>query len=212
MKKIGIIGSGVVAKTLAKGLLQEGFSVIMGTRDLTKLDEFKSVNNVEVMSMTEAATNADIIILAVKGAVAIEALDVIGISNLTDKTVIDTCNPIANEAPVDGVLKYFTGPNESLMELLQNKAPKANFVKAFSCVGNAYMVHPNFEGQVPTMFYCGNNIQAKLEVKHLLEKLGWDTLDMGAAAGARAIEPLCMLWCIPGIREGKWNHAFKMLK
>jgi hypothetical protein len=35
---------------------------------------------------------------------------------------------------------------------------------------------------------------------------------MGAAEAARAIEPLCMLWCIPGFTKNDWMHAFKMLR
>ena len=56
--------------------------------------------------------------------------------------VIDTTNPIADAPPVDGVLQYFTGPNESLMERLQREFPALRFVKAFNSVGNASMVNP----------------------------------------------------------------------
>jgi predicted dinucleotide-binding enzyme len=78
-------------------------------------------------------------------------------------------------------------------------------------VGNAFMVNPPFE-EKPTMFVCGNNDASKKEVFDILEKFGWDIADMGKATAARAIEPLCMLWCIPGIMHGQWNHAFKLIK
>jgi predicted dinucleotide-binding enzyme len=58
------------------------------------------------------------------------------------------------------------------------------------------------------MFYCGNDAAAKAEVKKILERFGWDTADMGKATGARAIEPLCQLWCIPGFLQNIWTHAF----
>lgn len=112
---------------------------------------------------------------------------------------------------VDGVIKYFTGPNESLMERLQVAAPRARFVKAFNCVGSAEMVGPKLAGGPPTMFYCGNDPAAKAEVARLLERFGWERADMGTATAARAIEPLAMLWCIPGFREDRWSHAFKLL-
>jgi hypothetical protein len=35
---------------------------------------------------------------------------------------------------------------------------------------------------------------------------------MGGAEAARAIEPLCILWCIPGFRQNDWVYAFKLLK
>ena len=113
---------------------------------------------------------------------------------------------------MNGVLQFFTDQNKSLMEILQNKFERANFVKAFSCVGAPLMVDPDFGGPKPTMFIAGNNEKAKGEVKTILDVFGWEVEDMGAAAAARAIEPLCILWCIPGFRENRWRHAFKLLE
>ena len=90
--------------------------------------------------------------------------------------------------------------------------PEANFVKCFSCVGNALMVDPGFPEVKPTMFICGNKEEAKKEVEMILEKFGWEYEDMGKAEAARAIEPLCILWCIPGFTNNSWSHAFKLLK
>jgi predicted dinucleotide-binding enzyme len=98
------------------------------------------------------------------------------------------------------------------MERLQKKAPAAHLVKVFSCVGNAFMVNPRFAGGPPTMFICGNDKGAKVEVRAILEQFGWETADMGDAPAARAIEPLCMLWCIPGLTQNSWSHAFKLLR
>lgn len=53
---------------------------------------------------------------------------------------------------------------------------------------------------------------AKDVVARLLDQLGWDAEDMGGVEAARAIEPLCILWCIPGFRHNQWTHAFKLLK
>ncbi len=133
-------------------------------------------------------------------------------SNLTNKTVIDTTNPIAEAPPSHGVLRYFTTMEESLMERLQNVAPKAKFVKAFNCVGNLFMINPSFPGGKPTMFICGNDNDAKKEVAIILEQFGWESADFGFAESARAIEPLCILWCIPGMIRNEWQHAFKLLK
>jgi predicted dinucleotide-binding enzyme len=126
--------------------------------------------------------------------------------------VIDATNPIADQPPQNGVLRYFTDFNESLMEKLQKKAPAAHFVKAFSSVGNALMINPKLPGGMPTMFICGNDKGAKGEVRQILEQFGWEAADMGGVEGARAIEPLCMLWCIPGLTQGSWMHAFKLLR
>ena len=74
------------------------------------------------------------------------------------------------------------------------------------------MVNPTFPGGRATMFICGNSDEAKQEVIRILDKFGWDPEDMGRAEAARAIEPLCMLWCIPGFLKNQWTHAFKLVK
>jgi hypothetical protein len=73
------------------------------------------------------------------------------------------------------------------------------------------MVNPKFERGRPSMFYCGNDEDAKARVAAILEQFGWEPADMGTVVGARAIEPLCQLWCIPGFRENRWTHAFAVL-
>lgn len=161
--------------------------------------------------MADAASFGDLVVLAVKGSAALEAMHAADSSALAGKTVIDTTNPIADAPPVNGVIKYFTGPDESLMERLQNEFPSLHFVKAFNSVGNALMVNPSFDGGPPTMFICGNDEGAKAVVGDVLDQFGWQTEDLGAVESARAIEPLCMLWCIPGFLHDRWAHAFKLL-
>jgi predicted dinucleotide-binding enzyme len=97
------------------------------------------------------------------------------------------------------------------MERLQRAFPAANFVKAFNSVGNASMVNPRFKGVKPTMFICGNDEGAKKAVTAILDRFGWETADMGKVEAARAIEPLSILWCIPGFLRNDWSHAFKLL-
>jgi len=214
MKKIGILGSGVVAKSLAQGFIKYGYHVMLGTRKLSKLTEWKldAGHNAFIGSFENSAFFGEIIVLAIKGLAAKEALVLSNAYNLKGKTIIDATNPIADLQPDNGVLKFFTSLDKSLMEDLQDKFPDANFVKAFNCVGNKYFVNPDFGDTKPSMFICGNNDSAKKETSKILDKFGWEIEDMGGAEAARAIEPLCMLWCIPGLRENKWNHAFKLLK
>jgi 8-hydroxy-5-deazaflavin:NADPH oxidoreductase len=98
------------------------------------------------------------------------------------------------------------------MEQLQSAFPGAHFVKAFNSVGNLVMINPQFPGGKPTMFICGKNEAAKAMVRGILDQFGWETADMGGTEAARAIEPLCMLWLIPGFLRNEWNHAFKLLR
>jgi predicted dinucleotide-binding enzyme len=212
MKKIGIIGSGVVGTTLADGFLKYGFQVFIGTRTVVRLDDWMSEReNILSGSFAGAAEFGDMLVLAVKGSKAADALSMAGAASLDGKTIIDATNPIADAPPDHGVLKFFTSLDRSLMEELQAKFPGANFVKAFNSVGNAFMVNPKLES-TPSMFICGNNENAKEEVRAILDLFGWEIEDMGTAEAARAIEPLCMLWCIPGLLENRWTHAFKLLK
>ena len=212
--KVGIIGSGVVGQTLAAGFLKHGHQVEIGTRDPAKLKDWSAKNlGAKVKSFAEAAGFGDVVVLAVGGEVAQQALTLIGPNALQGKTVIDACNPIGGGPPVNGVLSFFTPQNQSLMEQLQKAYPSTHFVKAFNSVGSGQMVNPVFMSGRPTMFICGNDKDAKKTVERILEQFGWDTEDMGAVEAARAIEPLCMLWCIPGVGKGDWSpHAFKLLR
>ncbi|MCX6304994.1 MAG: NAD(P)-binding domain-containing protein [Bacteroidetes bacterium] len=210
--KIGILGSGVVAQVLGSGFLKHGYDVMMGTRDIAKLAEWQKENKAGVGSFSEAAAFGEIVVLASKGTAAQSALQLAGAGNLAGKVVIDTTNPIADAAPVNGVLQYYTSLGDSQMEQLQAAFPDARFVKAFNSVGNHFMINPDFGGIKPTMFICGNDAEAKKQVTTILDQFGWETEDMGASEAARAIEPLCILWCIPGFLRNEWMHAFKLLK
>ncbi|MFN8340384.1 MAG: NAD(P)-binding domain-containing protein [Cyclobacteriaceae bacterium] len=210
--KIGIIGSGVVAQALAAGCIKHGMAVTLGTRDRAKLAAFQAKHPAaQVASTEEAARIGDIVVLAVKGKVAEELVKTLA-PQLAGKTVIDTTNPIADAPPQNGVLRFFTSLDKSLLEILQSAAPDAHFVKAFNCVGSAHMVDPAFAGGKPTMFIAGNHDGARKQVAGLLETFGWEVADMGKAEAARAIEPLCMLWCIPGFTQNQWSHAFKLVR
>ena len=214
LAKIGVIGSGMVGQALAAGFIRHGYEVMIGTRSPGKLSEWLAGpgKGVRVGSNSEAAKFGEAVVLAVKGGAAESALELAGGENLAGKTVIDTTNPIADEPPDNGVLRFFSSINESLMEKLQRLQPDARFVKAFSSVGNALMVNPSLPGGKPTMFIAGNDESAKKEVTSILTQFGWETEDMGGVEAARAIEPLCILWCIPGFRKNEWSHAFKLLR
>lgn len=212
--KIGVVGSGEVGLALAGGFIKHGYEVMVGTNDSKKHDKIRerTGSKAKIGTFEETAKFGEAVVLAVKGSAAEKALIKTGPINLSEKTVIDVTNPIAEKMPINGVLEYFTGPNDSLMERLEKLAPKANFVKCFSCVNSAFMVNPDFGGVKPTMFMCGNDEDSKTEVKKILEKFGWDYEDMGGAEAARAIEPLAMLYCIRGFLRNEWSHAFKLLK
>jgi 8-hydroxy-5-deazaflavin:NADPH oxidoreductase len=214
--KIGIIGSGDVGRVLGAGFIKEGHEVMLGTRDVNKDAVIKWLAQnptATADSFANTAAFGEIIILATAGSITEIVIADAGINNFTGKVVIDATNPIsASKPPVDGVIQYFTTANESFMERLQKLLPHAKLVKAFNSVGNPFMYKPDFGGVKPTMFICGNNVDAKKTVTTILDSFGWETEDMGKANAASAIESLCVLWCMPGFARNEWNHAFKLLK
>jgi predicted dinucleotide-binding enzyme len=210
--KVGIFGSGEVAKTLAAGFMEHGHVVMLGTRDPKKLEDWDWKNRGGIVgSFADAARFGEMLVLAVKGTGSAETLRAASMTDLAGKTVIDATNPISDSPPVNGVLSFFTSLDESLLEQLQREFPEAHFVKAFNSVGSSLMVHPKLKGGKPTMFICGNDEAAKKAVTGILDQFGWETADMGKVEAARAIEPLCMLWCIPGFLRNDWSHAFKLV-
>lgn len=211
MKRIGIVGSGAVAKALARGFKKHGYDVLVGSGNPAKREALEKELSVKAGSFEEAASFGEGVVLAIKGHVAEKVVESIQAS-LSKKVVFDATNPISENPPVNGILNFFTGPNESLMERLQTLAPDAHFVKVWNCVGSAFMVEPDFGGTKPTMFIAGNSADAKAEVTSILAAFGWETEDIGAVEGARAIEPLCILWCAPGFQRNQWSHVFKLLK
>jgi len=213
--KVEIIGSGNVGRVLATGFLKEDHEVMLGTRNISKEDvvKWKKENTNGLLgSFQETAQFGEVIVLAVSGLVVDDAINLAGKEHFSNKVIIDTTNPIAAVPPGNGVIRYFTTLEESLMEKIQKILPDAKVVKAFSCVGNAFMYKPDFKGNIPTMFICGNDDPAKKAVTDILTSFGWETEDMGKVEAARAIEPLCILWCIPGFIRNQWTHAFKLLK
>jgi len=187
---------------------------MLGTRNPQKPEaqEWLKANPTgRVGTFEEAARFAELAVLASLGRVAENVLGLAGPGNLAGKTIMDATNPLTDTPPIEGVLQFTTGPNESLSEQLQSKVPRSHVVKAFNSVGAARMVNPHFEQGTPTMFICGNNAQAKAQVSEIAGQLGWEPFDCGSIVAARALEPLCMLWCIPGFLRGQWTHAFKVL-
>jgi 8-hydroxy-5-deazaflavin:NADPH oxidoreductase len=212
MAKFGVLGSGDVGQTLSKGLKKYGHEVRIGSRTPAKLAEFSSSTGIPAGTFAEVARWGECLVLSVAGMAAEDAVRLAGPQHFSGKLVIDTTDPVTDDPPEHGVLRTFTDPNFSLMERLQRAFPEAKFVKAFNSVGSDLMVDPSFNGTRPTMFYCGNDSDAKATVAEILRQFGWEPADMGLAVAARAIEPLAVLWCIPGFREDRWDHAFHLLR
>jgi predicted dinucleotide-binding enzyme len=212
--KIGIIGSGDVARALGKGFVAEGHRVMLGSRDPTK-DKLQAwLAQVGAAGATgsfaDAAGFGEMVVVAVRGSATEAALGLAGPEHFAGKVVIDATNPLKMGA--DKQLTLGVGFSDSLGEAVQRALPGARVVKAFNAVNNAHMHKPDFPGGMPEMFICGDDAAAKGTAGEILDQFGWDVADMGGVEAARAIEPLCMLWCIPGLLSNEWTHAFALLR
>jgi predicted dinucleotide-binding enzyme len=123
--------------------------------------------------------------------------------------LIDATNPLDSNA---GAPRLFVGFDDSLGERVQRAAPSALVVKALNTVNNATMVDPSFTEGRPTMLYAGDDPGAKATVDALLRETGWDTVDLGGIEASRELESLCLAWVRIGLAEGRWDHAFAVLR
>src|SRR4029077_8302180 len=112
-KRIGVLGSGVVGRTLAEGFLKHGYEVILGTRDPSRGEVPTWVAEhpgAKAGTFRETAIFGEMVVLGVKGAVVEEVIMQAGPDHLTGKILIATTNPLADEKPVNGILTFSTGP------------------------------------------------------------------------------------------------------
>jgi predicted dinucleotide-binding enzyme len=209
--KIGILGSGDVAKTLGVGFLSRGHDVMLGTRDAGKLAEWKGEHGdrARVGSFAEAAVYGEVIVIATFGSASAEVIAQAGPASFANKTVMDATNPLRFD---DKGPHLTVGFDDSLGEQIQRAIPNAHVVKVYNTVGAHHMVDPSFPGGPPDMFIAGNDDGAKAQVTTFVTGFGWNVIDLGGIESSRYLEPLCLVWVLHGIRSNSWNHAFKLLK
>jgi NADPH-dependent F420 reductase len=212
--KIGIIGSGDVAQSLGKGLVEAGHSVMLGTRDTAKRElgawRKKGDKSRSLGSTTEAASYGEIVFLAVAWHAAEDVLAQVR-PQLSGKVVIDVTNPLVFNGDEPPTLSV--GHTISAGEIVQQSLPDSHVVKTLNTINHANMAHPKYQEGVPIMFVCGNNESAKKQTHELLQEIGWiDSVDIGGIEKARILEPLCLLWVEYGVVRGTWDHAFAVLR
>ncbi len=199
--RIGILGSGLVGQSLARGLTRHGHEVRIGTRK-------EAVEGLPVGSPPEVVEGADLVFLSVQGTAAVDVA--VGVrEQLRGKVLVDTTNPLDFSSGAPGL---FVGHTDSLGEQVQRAVPDAYVVKAYNTVGNTLFVDPDLPGGPPTMLIGGNSDDAKATVTGLLEETGWDVVDLGGIEASRWLEPICIAWVLYGSRTGTWDHAFRLLR
>lgn len=212
--RVGVLGTGDVGQTLGAGFAELGHEVMMGSRtpDSDKVRAWVKKTGPRASSGTfgDAAKFGELLVLATLWSGTEDALRMAGPKNFPGKVVMDVTNPLVFSP--DGPPRLALGHTDSGGEQVQRWLPGARVVKVFNTVGYAHMVHPGFPGGPPDMFICGDDESARRSVAEICKAFGWPAIDIGGIEGARLLEPLCILWVTFGIRNGSWNHAFRLLR
>ncbi len=212
-RAIGILGSGDVARALGAGFARHGHDVRLGSRDPTKLADWKkgTPGAVAIGSLAEAASHGEVVVLATHGDATEAALRLAGLERLRGKLVIDATNPLDFSHGMPPGL--FVGTTDSLGERVQRLLPDSRVVKCFNTVSSLQMVDPKFAEGAPRLLICGNDAEAKRVVDALLREVGWPgALDVGGIDGARWLEALVPLWMRIGLAQNAFTHAFKVVR
>jgi hypothetical protein len=214
MRRVGVIGSGVVGQTLAAGFAGRGHDVVLGSRDPGK-DEVRAWlesvgENVAAGTFADAAEHGQLLVLATLGVATLSAVELAGPERFAGKVVIDATNPLDFSQGFPPRLAWEDG--RSLGESVQAALPEARVVKAFNIIGSPYFVDPRFADGKPTMLIAGNDDDAKATVGAAVEDFGWPpVVDIGGIEAARELEELCILWVRIGGMRGAWDHGFALL-
>jgi hypothetical protein len=212
--RVGVLGSGEVGRRLAAGFHSRGHEVMIGSRDPGKpeLGDWLAGDGagVEAGTFEQAAVRGELLVLAVLGNAAEEAIAEAGPENFRGKVVIDTMNPLDFSGGFPPKLSI-TG-EDSLGERVQRALPDAKVVKAFNTIGNPYFVDPSFSEGQPTMLVAGDDEGAKRTVANVLTDFGWsDVVDIGGIESSRELEAICIVWVKIGGARGAWDHGFRLL-
>jgi hypothetical protein len=209
--KVGILGSGTVAKQIAIGFLNSEHVVKLGTRDPQKLNEWlESVPSATVGSFSEAASFGDIVVIATLWGGTENALKLAGLDNFKNKIVIDITNPLdfCSGVPPKFAVTY----GNSAGEQIQNWLKESKVVKAFNTVSASIMINPKLEEGNPDLLIAGNDLAAKKLVTEIAQSFGWqNVIDMGEIKQSFWLETFAMLWIEFGFKYNHWTHAFKLL-
>jgi 8-hydroxy-5-deazaflavin:NADPH oxidoreductase len=196
--KIGVLGTGVVGKTLATKLVKLGHDVRMGSRkagnEKAKSWVREAGSNASEGSFADAAAHGDVVFNCTAGMASLDALRAAGARNLQGKILIDVSNPLDFSKGMPPSLSVCN--TDSLGEQIQKAFPEAKVVKTLNTVTAAVMVDPSLISGTHTMFVSGNDANARNAVIKLLQDgFGWkEVLDLGDLSAARAQEMYLLMW------------------
>ena len=197
--RIGVLGTGMVGQTVGRRLVGLGHEVRMGSRsagnDKAVAWAAEVGEGASQGSFADAAGFGELVINATAGAASLAALEAAGAANLAGKVLVDLANPLDGSQGMPPILSVCN--TDSLGEQIQRAFPEARVVKTLNTMNCTVMVDPGVLPGSHTVFVCGDDEEAKAEVRALLAEFGWpaeDVLDLGGISSARGVEMYLPLW------------------
>lgn len=208
--RIGILGAGNVGATLGTAWAARGHEVMYGVRDPESAKVQRVLhstgNGSRAGTVAEAASFGDVILVATPWETTQVALQAAG--SLAGKVLLDCTNPLLPD--LSGL---YLGHTTSAAEQVAQWVPGARVVKIFNTTGAANMAEPHFEDEAATMFYAGDDDEAKRVAAQLAADVGFDPVDAGPLTNARLLESLAMLWIYMAVKQRQGtSFAFKLLR
>ena len=197
--RIGVLGTGMVGRTIAGRLVDVGHEVKLGSRTADNQSAAEWVEAVGAGAsqgtFADAAAFGELVFNCTSGDASIEALRASGADNLAGKVVVDVSNAL--DFSEGRPPSLFLTSKESLGERIQAAFPDARVVKTLNTVNNEVMVDPAKVPGEHDVFLSGDDDEAKETVRGVLESFGWPTesiVDLGDITTARGPEQYLPLW------------------
>ena len=182
---VGVLGTGIVGKTIATKLRELGHEVLIGSRSAGD----------DAVPFADAAAHGELVFNCTAGTVSLEALGAAGDENLSGKVLVDVSNPLDFSKGMPPTLSVCN--DDSVGEQIQRAFPEARVVKTLNTMNAAIMVDPASVPGEHDVFVCGNDDDAKAQVSELLQSFGWPAeriIDLGDISAARGMEMYLPLW------------------
>ena len=186
---IAVIGIGNVGRTLGRRWVEAGHQITFGVRnpdDPKRLAQAQAAK-APLVSIAEAAANAEVVVLAVPWPAVNDAIAAAG--NLSGKVLLDCTNPLKGD--LSGLE---VGLDTSAGEQVAQAARGALVVKIFNTTGAGNMADPHYGNVRLTMLYAGDDAQANATAARLAQDIGFDPICVGPLSASRLLEPLALAW------------------
>ena len=197
--RIAVLGTGMVGKAIALKLVALGHEVTMGSRtadnEAARAWAAEAGVGASHGTFADAAAHGKRMFNCTAGGGSLQALRAAGAENLAGKTLIDVANPLDFSHGMPPSL--LVSGTDSLGEQIQREFPQTKVVKALNTMNCEVMVDPARVPGEHDVFVSGNDEDAKVQVRELLESFGWpesSIIDLGDISTARGSEGHLLLW------------------